>query len=549
MIFNFLIILSLLSFIPQSFCFNALLVSIGQAGHVIPQFELVKALKNHNVTFITQPLAQVYVDFKSYSNSPLFRIIYTNDSADVLMYEKQNSEKLKSYSANHSFFDSLSYTTKLLSKDNSLLNKTIHILMNDQFDVIIANSLVQGIHILCQQFNTSCVVQSTEFPLNMFDFNYPNIFSLLSKEQMTQIKYRIYNVLYTLRLSIIFLMKILPSFNIIIQSFPNIPGPFYDSFSMKNFLTIKSQCLHLYNIPPTFYIPSYTNHYTKYLGAFIDETEIQSNENELIVWVKTKPSDSIIYGAFGTSSVIKLDRMKNLIDGLAEFLIKTPNAFLLLVLQGNNYQIYQTVLNEMNNNEYLNILMNNQRVKIENKFVEQKWILQQKSLKIFLSHCGMGSCSEGIYYQKPILCMPFNMDQFINSISIDHLSIGLSLFIPPSLFQSFLYPYHFHDYIFSANDVTIKLLEIWENENYQKLIRIMSSEMKHAGGVKRAVEEIEFFVDLKGNLDRYAPFQSTLPFYQRYMLDLIFLFIILPLTILTYGIIKCCKRRRKEKTG
>jgi UDP:flavonoid glycosyltransferase YjiC (YdhE family) len=524
-----------------------LLISIGHAGHVTPLFELAKGLKNHNVTFLTQPLAQSYIDFNSYSNTSSFRIIYTNESSEALIYEKQKTQKLIFYSSNHSFFDSLSYTTELLSEDNSLLNKTIHILMTNQFDVIIMNSLVKIIHILCKQTNTPCIIQNTESFSNMFDFNLPNIYSLLSKEQMTEFKYRIYNVIYTLRLSIIFITKLLPSFNIMLQSLPKVPGPFYESFSITNLLFTQSKCLELFSISPTFYIPSYRNDYIKYLGAFIDETTIKSDENELTDWIKSKENNSIIYGAFGTSSLIQFNRMKNLINGLAEFLIKIPNSFLLLVLHGSNYQTYQLVLNEINNKKYLDIFMDNQRVKIVNKFVEQKWILQQKSIKLFLSHCGMGSCSEGIYYEKPILCMPFNMDQFINSISIVHLSIGLSLFIPPSLFQSLIHPYHFYDYTFSANNVTTKLLKIWENDNYQKMIKIMSIEMKHAGGLKRAVEEVEFFAHLKGNLDRYAPFQSTLPFYQRYMLDLITIFIILPMTILIYGFHKCRKRHRKEK--
>jgi hypothetical protein len=430
---------------------------------------------------------------------------------------------------------------------SSLLNKTVHILMANQFDVIIANSLIKGIHILCKQTNTPCVIQSTESLPNMLDFNIPNMYSLLSTKQMTQIKYRVYNVIYTLRLMLIFITKLLPSFTIIVKSLPRVPGPFYESFSMRNLLSTESKCLELISIPPTFNTPSYTNHYTKYLGAFIDETSVKYDENELTNWVQSKSNNSIIYGAFGTSSLIQFDRMKNLINGLAEFLLRTPNSFLLLILRNRNYETYRTVLNEINNDEYLRILMDNQRVKIVNEFVQQKWILQHSSIKFFLSHCGMGSCSEGIYFQKPILCMPFNMDQFVNAISIDHLGIGLSLFVPPSLFQSLLNPYNFYNYTFSSNSVLTKLSQIWENDNYQRTIRIMSLEMKHVGGLKQAVKEIEFLVNLNGNLDRYAPFQSTLPFYQRYMLDLIIIFIILPMTIVIYGIKKCCKRRRKEK--
>jgi UDP:flavonoid glycosyltransferase YjiC (YdhE family) len=545
---NFLIILGFLSFIPEVFCLNILLVSIGHAGHVTPLFELAKALKNHDITFLTQPLAKSYVNFNSYPNASSFHVIYTNDSADAVMHDKQKEQQLISYSANHSFFDSMAYTSGLLREDStSLLNKTVHTLMINRYDVIIVNSLFKWIHVLCKQTNTPCVVQSTEILPNIFELNLPNIYSLLSREQMTQIKYRIYNVIFTLRLVVTFVTKLLPSFGKIANSFPRVPGPFYDSFSMKNLLLSEAKCLELISLAPTFFTPSYTHHYQKYLGAFIDETGIIDEENELTKWVKSKPNKSIIYGAFGTSSLIQFDRMRNLINGLAEFLLKTPDSFLLLVFRGSNYDNYQMVLNKMNNKEYSNLLTNHERVKIENRFVQQKWILQENSIKLFLSHCGMGSSSEGIFFQRPILCMPFNMDQFSNAITIEQSGIGLSLFIPPSLFQSLISPYNFYDYIFSEDSVTMKLSKMWERDSYQQMITIMSMEMKHAGGLKQAVKEIEFFVNLNGNLDRYAPFQSTLRLYQRYMIDLLIIFIILPTAIVFYGFIKCCKRRRKVK--
>ncbi|CAF4177127.1 unnamed protein product [Rotaria sordida] len=73
---------------------------------------------------------------------------------------------------------------------------------------------------------------------------------------------------------------------------------------------------------------------------------------------------------------------------------------------------------------------------------------------------------------------------------------------------------------------------MWRNMTYEQAARLMSLEMKHASGVKRTIEEIELLISLNGDLSRYAPFHSTLPFYQRYMLDLV-----------------CCKRGRKKKMG
>ncbi|CAF3224253.1 unnamed protein product [Rotaria sp. Silwood2] len=240
--------------------------------------------------------------------------------------------------------------------------------------------------------------------------------------------------------------------------------------------------------------------------------------------------------------------MKSLIHGLAEFLFQTPTASVLLAFRNFNYDNYRLALNEMMHDEYKRIFLNDQRVKVENQFIDQKWILQKHTVSLFISHCGMGSIAEGLYFQKPILCLLLCNDQFPNAIMINQSGVGQSFFVPLSLWELFLKPTSFHFYTFTATSVTMKLSAMWRNSRYEKAARVMSIEIKHAGGVKRAVEEIEFLVSLNGDLDRYAPFQSTLPFYQRYLFDIIFIYIILPIIIMLYLFIKCCKRTRKEKT-
>jgi hypothetical protein len=239
--------------------------------------------------------------------------------------------------------------------------------------------------------------------------------------------------------------------------------------------------------------------------------------------------------------------MKNLIDGLAEFLLQTDLVSVILVFRKRNYNNYQIVLNQIQNVEYRRILMDNQRVKVENQFVKQKYILQDNSVNLFLSHCGMGSIVEGLYFEKPILCLPIHTDQFLNSMAIENSGVGQSLFQPPSLLESFLNPHDYHDYQFLANSVTTKLSTMWRNNTYEKAAKLMSLEMKYAGGVKRAVQQIEILVNLNGDLNRYVPFHSTLPFYQRYMIDLIIVYIILPMSIILYLFVRCCKRTRKKK--
>ncbi|CAF1162012.1 unnamed protein product [Adineta steineri] len=300
-------------------------------------------------------------------------------------------------------------------------------------------------------------------------------------------------------------------------------------------------------MPASFFTPSYSHHYSKYLGAFIDEIPITNINNDLTRWIQSKPDGTIVYSAFGSTSIIPYERMYNLINGLANFLLEEDDSSILLAFRNVNYDTYQTVLANLNDDEFRKILKNEDRVRIENGFVQQKWILQQNQIKIFLSHCGMGSALEALYYNKPLLCMPFCLDQFSNAIAIDNLDVGQSLFVPPSLWQSLIKPYDFAKYTFTAASVTNKLLAMWSNVLYKEAAERMSLEMKYAGGVKQAVKEIEFFVHLGGDLDRFTPFSSTLPFYQRYMFDLLFVFIVLPGTIFLYICFKCCKRRQKSK--
>ncbi|CAF3468801.1 unnamed protein product [Rotaria sp. Silwood1] len=500
---------------PSSIALKSLMVTIGAGGHVIPLFELAKAMKHHHVTFITEPYAKYFIDFDSYQHSSSFRILYTNDSADAPVDQIKIENDLEEYFANHSLVESLSQLIPSLARSiDALLRKTVHILMIEQFDVIIVDSFIKGIHTLSDETNTPCVIQTAGVKLDEFHINLPHMNSFLSSKQITLLKYRIYNAAFHLRLIASIAMKLLPLLSTFFRSPPQVPGRFYETLTLKNQIFTTTKCLQLYSFPETLFLSSDSDPYKKYLGAFIDETSNHYVNNDLVRWIQSKPKDSIIYVSVGSIARIQIDRMKSLIEGLMEFLLKTPTASILFAFRQYNYDNFQKVKKEIGINEYQNILSDEQRCRVENHFVPQKWLLQQNSVSLFISHCGMGSIGESLYFRKPILCLPLCKDQFVNAMAIDYSGVGQSLFVPPSAWQSLIQPDRFHYYTFSANDVTKKLLIMWKNTTYEKAVQMMSLEMKHAGGVKRAVEEIEFFVNVNGNLDRYVPFQNSLPFYQ-----------------------------------
>jgi hypothetical protein len=533
--------------IHTSYTYKVLFISVGGAGHVTPMLELAKGMMSHDITFLTNRLAQAYVNLDILSSST-FRIIYANDSSDAFNAEKQIEKRIISFVANRSIIDAapdiISNMSELLI---SILNRTIDVLMLEKFDVIIAGGSIIGVSHLCERANIPCVMHIPAFLPNIFDFNMLNTFSFLSTDQLTHVSYRLYHTVFNLRLIGKLVPKLVPAFYQLFQTLPEIPGPFHDTFTLKNLFFSKSNPLSLISMPPSFVPLSYPHPYRKYLGGFINDIVDKHDENDLTRWIQSRTSNSLVYGAFGSSSLISYDRMFNLIHGLIMFLHETNDSCLLLAFRTVNYDTYMNVVKNIDSKHYGHILNDQQRLRIENGFVPQKWILRQASIRVFISHCGMGSALESIYFKRPILCMPFNMEQFANAILIRNLHIGTSLFVPPSLWQSLKTPYDFVHYTFSTQLVTTNMLALWTNATYTHEATLISLEMKHAGGIQRAVKEIEYFVRLGGNLDRSIPFQNTLPFYQRYMLDLLSVFIVLPGFAMIYLVKICCKRKQKIK--
>ena len=541
----------LLLFIRQLVALKILIVSFAGAGHVTPIFELTKALNHHQITFVTQKFAQDYVDLRGYvASNPSFNLIYTNDLPEIAEKEKLIEQTSIDYMMEHSLIEAIGQIGTMVSELTiPLLNRTIHLLMIEKFDVIIGGAMIIGLERICEIAKTPCVFHKPALVNNLFGLNTPNTLALLDENDLRYFPYRAYNLIFNCRVIMKMFSKIVKLISETYPRLPRIPGPFVDVFNWKNLFQSNPKYLLLISAPTSFYPFSTIDPSVKYLGGFIDPMMEKSSHDELLHWIQSKPNSSIIYGAFGSSSVISAVRMSSLIRGLARFLIEKQSSFLLLAFRSVNYETYRSVINELLDQESMRTVWNDaSRVRIENGFVPQKWILRHSSVHIFLTHAGFGSLSESIYFEKATLCMPFNMDQFANAIRIRNLNLGRSLFEPPSLWKSLKKPYHHIDYRFTEIDVSSHLSILWLNQTYQRANQLMSSEMKYLGGVQQAVKEIEYYHEFSGSFDRFIPLTTTLKFYQQYFLDLISFFLILPLSIFLFLSVRCCKQNRKEKT-
>ncbi len=109
-------------------------------------------------------------------------------------------------------------------------------------------------------------------------------------------------------------------------------------------------------------------------------------------------------------------------------------------------------------------------------FVPQSDVLQQADL--FITHGGMDSVNEAIYYGAPVIVVPQKNEQLMTANRIVELGLGKKL---------------------NNKKVSSKILRktatsILENPSYKENMALMSIDMKASGGYERAAIEIEKYI-------------------------------------------------------
>ena len=115
--------------------------------------------------------------------------------------------------------------------------------------------------------------------------------------------------------------------------------------------------------------------------------------------------------------------------------------------------------------------------------VPQLDILQRAT--VFITHGGMNSVHEGLYYGVPEIVIPQQMEQYVNGKRIAETQCGLLLWER--------YPY---------GQVTVEALRtaldtILANPEYKRNAQYYGQTLKNAGGYRQAVQEIEAFIEDK----------------------------------------------------
>jgi len=180
--------------------------------------------------------------------------------------------------------------------------------------------------------------------------------------------------------------------------------------------------------------------------------------------------------------------------------------------------------------------MNRSFFLLEN-FVPQKAILAHKAVKVFVSHCGMGSTQESLFFGVPMIAIPQIMDQIMIAQRITEWGVGLEL-----------------DEEFSAQELETAISSILNDPKFFRNAGRVQIMLKANGGVERAVKLIELMIEM-GDATFFLPYPiaNNFTWLERTYYDVKLLFVAI-IGAALLGIFFCCRwcccslwRKRKMK--
>ncbi|MEO1286161.1 MAG: macrolide family glycosyltransferase [Chloroflexota bacterium] len=192
----------------------------------------------------------------------------------------------------------------------------------------------------------------------------------------------------------------------------------------------------------------------QFVGPSIDEKTRQASD------FKITHDGTTVYISLGTINNLKHDFYRTVFDAFKEY----PAKFILSVGQHTDIATLQPIPDNFAVYPY----------------VPQLQVLQQ--VDVFITHGGMNSVHEGLYYGVPEIVVPQQIEQLLNGIRVEEVGAGILLGRKP--------PYG----IVTVSELQSALDSILQDSSYREQARLYGSTLKSAGGFPRAVEVIEAYL-------------------------------------------------------
>ncbi|MEP0754927.1 glycosyltransferase [Trichocoleus sp. Lan] len=174
----------------------------------------------------------------------------------------------------------------------------------------------------------------------------------------------------------------------------------------------------------------------------------------------------VVYIAFGTLATLEPWQAKALVEGLTDTRFRV-----LWSLPKSQQQILPSLPSSF---------------RIEH-FVSQQAVLSHRAVRFFVSHCSPNGINEALYWEKPILALPFFGDQHYFATRVVDLGVALKL----------------DKNHFDSADVRRKIEALLSIPSYKDATRQMSVALKNTGGLDKAADIVE--TTLAAGITKFTP--------------------------------------------
>lgn len=193
----------------------------------------------------------------------------------------------------------------------------------------------------------------------------------------------------------------------------------------------------------------------RFVGPALDVT-VRENKDTFQITGERKA----VYISLGTINNLNLDFYRTVFDAFADY----PAQFILSVGKNTDIDILQPIPDNFEVYQY----------------VPQLQVLQQ--VDAFITHGGMNSVHEGLYYGVPEIVVPQQMEQLLNGIRVQEVGAGILL--------GEKHPYGRVE----ADELRTALDSILNEPSYKQMAEYYGHTLREAGGYMQAVHEIETYI-------------------------------------------------------
>ncbi|KAL8524938.1 hypothetical protein ACS0TY_014527 [Phlomoides rotata] len=144
------------------------------------------------------------------------------------------------------------------------------------------------------------------------------------------------------------------------------------------------------------------------VGPLVAPSTTSCDQLHIMQWLSKKKQFSTVFISFGSESYLSSDQIEVIAKGLE----KSDVNFIWVLRSPLNKKVsVQEALPE----GFVDRMIEKERGLIVERWAPQTEILAHSSIGAFMSHCGMSSILESVYFRVPIIGVPLNHDQPMNA--------------------------------------------------------------------------------------------------------------------------------------